>query len=88
MEAGEFGAEHEIADRDLALGALVRTLDDGADRAALIGIFQLRVHAGGAEIEFGGDAGVAQFRDEALIARDLALIEDEHDHGPALRALR
>jgi hypothetical protein len=33
--------------------ALVRALDNGTKRAALIGIFELRVHAGRAEIKFG-----------------------------------
>ena len=40
--SGEFGAEHEIADRHLRaflMIALVRALDDGADGAAFVGIF-------------------------------------------------
>src|SRR5271166_1872671 len=53
---GEFGPEPEIADRHLRAVrrvALVRALDDCDAAAAPVGIFELRVHAAGAQVEFG-----------------------------------
>ena len=55
-------AEDQVLDLHLALRLLVAALDDGAGRAALVGVFHLladtvlRI----AEIELGADAGVAQ----------------------------
>ena len=81
---GEFGAEDEIADRHLRaifVIALVRALDDGADRAALVGIFELRVHAGLPEVEFGADLLRAKACDKTLVAGELILVEHEDDDG-------
>ena len=79
---GEFGAEREIADHDLRAArrvALVRALDDGAERAALVGVFELRVHLAFAEIELGGDAGVAQRCDEPLVVGHAVAVHRQHD---------
>src|ERR1700685_3289725 len=59
----ELGAKAEIADRDLRAArgvALVRALDDGDATPAPIRIFELRVHAARAQIEFGRDTRSAQ----------------------------
>src|SRR5712691_11201352 len=45
---GGLGAFDEILDLQFALGAFVAALDDDAGRAAPVGIFHLRLHAGGA----------------------------------------
>src|SRR6266545_3173569 len=50
-----FGAFDQILDLQFALRALVAALDDHAGRAAPVGIFHLRLHAGGAEIDLGAD---------------------------------
>src|SRR5712691_7700433 len=41
-------------------GALLAALDDDAGRAAPVGIFHLRLHAGGAKIHLGADARITQ----------------------------
>src|SRR5271165_1426604 len=82
----ELGAEFQVADRDLrAAGrvALVRALDDGAAASALVGVFELGVHAALTEIELGGDLRAAQGGDEALGARHRrrVAVEGEDDDG-------
>src|ERR1700722_11251631 len=79
---GELRAEDEIADHDLPPSrrvALVRALDHRAKAAAPVGVFELRVHAALAEIEFGGDAGAAKLCDEALIIGHLIAVERDND---------
>src|SRR5208283_105380 len=75
---GEFGAEHEIADRHLRrlMITLVRALDDSAYRAALVGIFELRIHTSFAKIELSADIFRTKFCDKILVAGEFWLIED------------
>ena len=63
----------------------VGALDDGARAAAAVGVFHLlaEIVLGVAEIELGADAGVAQLRDELLVAGDVAA-EDGDDDGAGL----
>ena len=85
---GEFGAERQVADRDLRPArrvAFVRALDDG-DPAAPVGVFELAFMPPGAEIEFRGDPCRAQLGDQALVvAIRLVAVEREHDHRARLR---
>ena len=84
LDRGERGAEHQILDLHLALGLLVAALDDDARRAAAVGIFHLRLHAGLAEIKLGADAGLAEVLRHLLVIGDAVAVEHEHDD----RALR
>src|SRR5579885_472360 len=68
--------------------ALVRALDHGAGRAALIRIFELRIHARGPEIGLGSNPGLAQLRNKALIAGEVLSIEHEDHNRPAPRRAR
>ena len=65
----------------LPCGALVGADDDGGGGVAAVGIFHLRVHAGGAEIHFGADAGAAQLAGHLLVVGDggRVAVEDEDD---------
>src|SRR5580658_2888540 len=58
-QSGDLGTEHEVLDLHLALGLLVRTLDDDARRVALVGVFHLRPELALAEIELSADASSA-----------------------------
>src|SRR6266487_6693860 len=74
-----FGAFDQILDLQFALRALVAALDDHAGRAAPVGIFHLRLHAGGAEIDLGADVRRTQPAGEILIIADALAVEHE-DH--------
>ena len=50
-------------------------------RAALVGVFHLRLHAGGAEVHLGADAGRAQRLRHLLVVGEAVLLHDEHDDG-------
>src|SRR5712691_11984024 len=71
---GGLGAFDEILDLHLAPVLLLGSLDDDAGRGALVGIFELRSHLAGAEIELGADAGGAQRVDHALVVGDALLV--------------
>ena len=62
-----------------------RAGDDRGGGIAAVGVFQLRLHAGGAEIHFGGDAGVAEVGDDLLVVGEAVLIHHGDDDG-AVRA--
>src|SRR5260370_5961362 len=64
----------EILDLHLAPVLLLGSLDDDAGRAALVGIFELRSHLAGAEIELSADTGGAQRVDHALVVGDALLV--------------
>ena len=87
LDGGERGAEDQILDLHLAFRLLVAALDDDARRAAPIGIFHLRLHAGLAEIKLGADVRCAKRLRHLLIVGDAVAIEHEHDDG-ALRGAR
>ena len=57
----ELGAERQVFQRDLAARALVAAFDHRDGGTAPVGIFELRLHAGLADIGFGAEAGGAQF---------------------------
>src|SRR5436190_4340274 len=80
---GGLGAFDQVLDLHLALGALVAALDDDAGGPALVGVFHLRLHAGGTQVHLGADAGLAQRLRHLLVAWQLGLIHDEDDHGTA-----
>jgi len=84
-------AEREVLDLHLAAGALVAALDDDARRAAAVGIFHLRLHAGAAEIHFRPDAGLPEGGHHLLVAaeRVRVLVHDEdHDRRDDLGVLQ
>ncbi len=78
---GKARAFDQILDGHLALRALVLALDDDTGRAALVGIFHLRTHAGFAEIHFGANTRSTQIACHFLIGRQLLAVHDEHNHG-------
>jgi hypothetical protein len=84
---GHLGALDQVLDLNLAAGALVVALDHHARGAALVGVFHLRLHAGRAEIEFGADAGVAQFAHQPLMLADALAVHDQHHDGGKRRPL-
>ena len=64
--------------------ALVRALDDRAQAAAPVGVFELGVEAARAEIHFGGDPRRAQGRDEALVVGHMVAVEHGDDDRAGL----
>ena len=66
--------------------ALVRALDDRAQAAAPVGVFELGVEAARAEIHFGGDPRCAQGRDEPLVVGHVVAVE--HERRRPVRASR
>ena len=77
-------AGDQVLDLHFALGLFVGALDDGARRAALVGIFELLADAvfRVAEIELGADAGVAQRRGELLAVGTLSAPNTVTTTGP------
>ena len=70
----------EVLDLDDAARALVAALDDDGGGVPSVGIFELGAHAGFAEIELGGDAGIAERRDHALVVAEAGAVHDGDDH--------
>ena len=74
-------AEGQILQRHFALGLFIAALNDNERAAALVGIFHLGLHAGGADIHFGADICGAQLLHHFLVIALAFLIHDENDNG-------
>src|SRR4029077_14013184 len=73
---GELGAERQVLQGHLAARAFVVTFDDDDRGVALVGIFELRIHAGFADIVFGAQARGAELPGQAEAVRDRPLVEN------------
>ncbi len=69
-------------------GELVAADDHRGGREAAVGVFHLRPHAGGPEVDLGGDARGAQFAGDREIVAHPLLVEDQHHTGPRTSAAR
>ena len=80
---GKLFAENHVLDRDLTACLLVAALNDDARGTALVGIFHLRLHAGGAEIHLRADGGIglAERAGEIIVVGKALAVHDEDDGG-------